>query len=374
MKTIQGTYTTAQIMTDDVEQYAIAQVKVLCDNPIFKDEKIVCMPDIHPGKVTPIGFTATIDLLQNKIIMPNLIGNDIGCGILAVKLKETRFEPQKLDRVIRENIPSGLAHRKDNYLYNKYIRDNFDTEYMKLNCCISDKCIKSFGTLGGGNHFIEIDKDPDDDSLWLIIHTGSRAFGTEINKYYLDLAHKNNPVIPYELGVLVDQDAYNYHDDHINACYFASANRVAIADIIIKEMKFHPLYNIESIHNDIKGGDIFIIRKGATNADKGKTVIIPINSRDGIIIGKGKGNPDWNYSAPHGSGRIMNRTDTKNQHTLSEYKKSMNGIYSSSINAGTLDEAPFAYRSIDQILPLIQDTVEVTKILKPVYNFKGGKE
>ena len=374
MKIVQGTYTTAQIMTDDVEQYAIAQVKALCDNPVFKDSKVVCMPDIHPGKVTPIGFTAILNNYPVNGIMPSLIGNDIGCGILAIKLEETRFESQKLDRIIRENIPSGFSHRLDTKLYNKYVGELY--LYCKDCICHNYNCISSFGTLGGGNHFIEIDKDPDDDSLWLIIHSGSRGFGSVVNKYYLDKAHELNPEIPYELGVLHSDLADMYFNDYYDLSDLADSNRSAIADIICNKMKFHSSIILDVPHNtiDLISPSGMIIRKGAISARTGKDVVIPINSKDGVIIGKGKGNHDWNYSAPHGSGRIMNRTEVANQHTLSEYKKEMNGIYSPSINKNTLDEAPFAYRSIDQILPLIQDTVEVTKILKPVYNFKGGKE
>lgn len=324
MKTVEGKYTAATIMTDDVEQYAIAQVKALCDNPVFESEKIVCMPDIHPGKVTPIGFTATITDWQNKGVMPNLIGTDIGCGILAIKLKDKRFEPQKLDKVIRENIPSGYNHRKDASLFDKILDDLLTLRCEKY---ISDNYKSSLGTLGGGNHFIEIDKDPDDGHLWLVIHSGSRTLGSSINKYYLDKAHENNPEIPYELGVLRGDLVDDYFNDCADASYFAYWNRKLIADIIIKNMKFTPFdtdeYDdyIDAEHNaiDVYGdkNEILLVHKGAINAFKREVTIIPINSKDGIIIGLGKANPDWNYSAPHGAGRILNRTDVKNQHTVS---------------------------------------------------------
>ena len=373
MKIIEGSYTTAKIMTDDVEDYAIAQIKNLCDNPAFRDEKIVCMPDIHPGKVSTIGFTSTLHD-RYKGIMPIIIGTDIGCGILAIKLKEKRFEPQKLDKVIRENIPSGFNHHHSFDVLNQYCSiETYESKYVRVN----NNILLSFGTLGGGNHFIEIDKDPDDGCLWLLIHSGSRALGAAVCNTYLDIAHDKRPEVPYELGIIYDIDFNSYLIDCFRAVDFAEQNRSAIANIIIKKMKWHKSdIEIDIMHNglDIDSDDNVIIRKGAIPSHFNQSTVIPINAKDGVIIGVGKGNSDWNYSAPHGAGRILNRANVKSTHTVSEYKKAMEGIYSPSINADTLDEAPFAYRSIEQIIPLIKNTVEVLKILKPVYNFKAGSK
>lgn len=372
MKIIEGVYTTAKIMTDDVEDYATSQIKSLCDNPVFTSDDIVCMPDIHPGKVSTIGFTSTIKNIYNGV-MPIIIGNDIGCGILAIKLKDKRFEPLKLDKVIMENIPSGFNHHHKFDVFNKYCSvEKFTSDNVR----ITNNILLSFGTLGGGNHFIELDKDPEDNSLWLLIHTGSRSLGSAICDTYLNIARKKRPEVPYELGVIFDKDLSSYLDDCRMANKFAMMNRSAIADTIIKKMKWHKSsIEIDTMHNMITTEENgTFIRKGSIQAHLNQDVVIPINARDGVIVGTGKGNPEWNYSAPHGAGRILNRSDVKTSHTLSEYKKIMKGIYSPSINNDTLDEAPFAYRSIEQILPLIEDTITVHKVLKPVYNYKAGSK
>lgn len=366
MKIIKGSYTTAKIFTDSVEDYAVAQIQMLCDNKAMEGCTVRVMPDVHPGKVGTIGFTSTI----GNQVLPNVIGIDIGCGVTMVKLKQNKVEFQKLDKVIRENIPSGFNIR------NKPHHFNTEFDFSELICkkaINKQKTELSLGTLGGGNHFIELDKD-DDGCLYVTIHSGSRHLGKEVTEYYLNEGQrhlkKQGIQVPYELVYLEDKLKEDYlHDIHI-VQEFASLNRGAILDELVKGMKWKVEEIYYSAHNyvDMSG----IIRKGAISAHKNDTVIIPINMKDGIIIGKGLGNPDWNYSAPHGSGRIMKREDIKSNYTVSQFKSEMKGIYSSCIGKDTLDEAPFAYRSLDMIRDTIKDIVEITNILKPIYNYKAG--
>ena len=366
---INGKYTNAKIFTNDIEKYAEEQIKMLCNNEVFKDCKIRIMPDVHPGKVGTIGFTSTIG---DKII-PNVVGIDIGCGMTMAKLNIKKVEYQKLDTVIRDNIPSGFKLRSN---YHRIV-DNFNFERLYCYKNIDLHRVKlSVGTLGGGNHFIELDRD-EDKKIYITVHSGSRRLGKQVTEYYLDAGQRHLKSIgievPYELTYLEGELKNMYLHDVKIVQDFANMNRVAILDEIFKGMKFKIDEVYECMHNYIS--DDGILRKGAISARENEKVIIPINMKDGIIIGTGKGNPDYNYSAPHGAGRILSRQDVKNNHTLSEYKKTMKGIYSTSINKNTLDEAPFAYRSIDQILPFIEDTVNVKKILTPIYNFKAeGKE
>lgn len=372
MKQIIGKYAKADIFTDNVEDYALAQIRMLCNHIAFEDCIIKVMPDVHPGKVGTIGFTSTV----NKKIMINVVGIDIGCGVSMMKTNIKKMEHQKLDTVIRDRIPSGFKLRNSVHQY----LDNVDLEDLYCINNISSKELNkinlSLGTLGGGNHFIEIDKD-EDGYMYITVHSGSRRLGKVVTEYYLDAGKRYLKSIgidvPYELTYLEGDLMNMYIRDMMIVEEFAKWNRYAIIYEIIKGMniKSGELYN--STHNYI--GDDNILRKGAISAYENQTVIIPINMKDGIILGAGKGNEDYNYSAPHGAGRILRRDEVKNNHTLSEYKKIMKGIHSPSINKNTLDEAPFAYRSIDQILPYIEDTVKIDKILKPWYNFKAdGKE
>lgn len=369
MKTISGRYTSAMIFTDMVEDYALAQIQMLCDNPVFEGCQVRVMPDVHPGHVVTVGFTTTV----GDKIMPNIVGADIGCGMMMVKLKQKKLEFQKLDTVIRDNIPSGSKIRKKSH------RLGVEFPYENLLCADHinlDKAPRSIGSLGGGNHFLEVDQDSEG-NLYVVIHTGSRHLGKEVTDYYLKEGQKTLKAkgidLPYELTYLEGElkDAY-MHDVEVVQNY-ADCNREAIMDELMKGMKLKATDCYSCIHNYIGSTrEQPIIRKGAISALVGEVVIIPINMRDGIILGTGKGNPDWNYSAPHGAGRIMNRTRVKEQFTVSDFKKSMKGIYSSSIGKDTLDEAPFAYRNLDQIVDSIKDTVEIQEIIRPVYNFKAG--
>lgn len=370
MKTVNGIYASAKIFTDTIEDYALAQIKMLCDNEAFCDSKIRIMPDVHPGKVGTIGFTATV----GKRILPNVVGVDIGCGITMAKLKQKRAEFQKMDAVIRKAIPAGSRIRNNAHRF----AEGFD--FDRLNCrkaIHKEKAIRSLGSLGGGNHFIELDQDRQG-GLYVVIHSGSRHLGAEVTEYYLREGQKRlkrkGEEIPYELTCLEGDLRDAYLEDLQTVREFASLNRETMLDELVKGMKWKVTDTFSSVHNYVDlSGSVPIMRKGAVSAQKGETVIIPVNMRDGVILGKGLGNADWNYSAPHGAGRIMKREDVKHSYTVSEFKKEMKGIYSSCIGADTLDEAPFAYRGIEEIREAIGDTVEIKEMLKPVYNYKAGR-
>ena len=366
MKTIKGIYAEAKIFTDDVEDYAQAQVKKICDNETADGSRIRMMPDIHPGKIAPIGLSMTV---TDKVI-PQLLGVDIGCGMTCVKLNKSNTEFQKLDRVIRENIPSGFNIRKEPH----YMAEEFS--YEGLHCLRQinrKKADRSLGTLGGGNHFIELDKG-DDGSLYLVVHTGSRHLGEEVAEYYTKLANRRlkeqGREVPYYMSYLEGDNKTAYLEDVQIIQHYAEWNRQIIVREVLKGMKWKAAEQFSVPHNYLD--DSGILHKGAISAKRGEPVVIPANMRDGIILGVGKGNAEWNYSAPHGSGRKLKREDVKNRHTVSEFKKEMQGIYSSCVSSDTLDEAPFAYRPIAEIAEQIKDTVEITGIWKPVYNFKAG--
>ena len=366
MKTVKGIYAEAKIFTDDVEEYAVAQVRSICDNEIADGSTICMMPDIHPGKIAPIGLSMTV---KDKVI-PQLLGVDIGCGMTCVKLNRTNAEFQKLDKVIRENVPSGFAVRKEPH----HMAEEFSYEELH---CIShinrNRAKRSLGTLGGGNHFIELDRGSDS-SMYLVVHTGSRHLGEEVTEYYTKLADRclkeQGIEVSYYMSYLEGGNKAAYIEDVQTIQHYAEWNRQIIVREILKGMKWKAVEQFSIAHNYLD--DSGILRKGAVSARNGEKVIIPANMKDGIILGIGKGNAEWNYSAPHGSGRRLKREDVKNRHTVSEFKKEMKGIYSSCVGADTLDEAPFAYRSITEIAEQIKDTVEITEILKPVYNFKAG--
>ncbi len=374
---IKGKYADAKIMCigdiDDknVEQYAIDQIRMIADMEALEGNMIRVMPDVHPGKVGPIGLTMTV----KDAIVPALIGIDIGCGMSMVSIGKIRKDFQKLDTVIRDNVPTGfgirnVAHRDagefdiDRLICGKYIR--------------AEKASRSLGTLGGGNHFIEVDKD-EEGKGYLIVHSGSRHLGKEVAEYYMDKGHKllkeQGKDIPYELTYITDELMSDYIHDVAIVQEYAELNRRIMIKEICKGMKWKSAEEKSCIHNYIEEcpGSV-MLRKGAISAKSDEDVIIPINMRDGVILGKGKGNTEWNFSAPHGAGRIMSRDAVSSVHTVSQFKASMKGIYTSCIGKETLDEAPFAYRDMDYIRNAISDSVEITKILKPVYNYKGGSE
>lgn len=415
-----------KIFTNNIEESAKEQIDLLLEQEPFKECKIRIMPDVHAGAGCVIGFTGD---LKDKII-PNIVGVDIGCGMLCVGLGNINLDLKQLDKIIHSYVPSGFDvhdERKEHFekLQDlKCYRELKDTKRIE----------RSLGTLGGGNHFIEVDID-DDNNKYLVIHTGSRNLGKQVAEYYQDLADKlinynqdeyfemkqkiiqeykeqgrkteiqdalkelsqkyneNKNKIPKELCYLEGKYRDDYLHDMVICQEFAHKNRREIAKTILNHLgydinlvlssydsSYGSLMSVdkvsfdwfESVHNYLDFHDN-IIRKGAIFAKKGKTLIIPMNMRDGCIIGIGKGNDDWNQSAPHGAGRTMSRNMARDVLNMEEFKETMNGIYTTSVNEGTIDESPMAYKPMEEIIDYIKDTVEITKIIKPIYNFKASE-
>ncbi len=375
MEIIKGKNASAHVYSSVLDEYAVVQIKNICDNDVSIGQKICIMPDVHPGFVAPIGLSMTV----GEKILPNLVGIDVGCGMTIAKIAKHRgLEFKQLDSIIRETVPAGFETRKEPH---RFINQLDFSSLLCLKHIQKNKTVLGLGTLGSGNHFIEVDKN-DCGDVYILVHSGSRHLGKEVTDYYLNSGKKElkkcGIEIPYETIFLEGNLMKDYLHDIKVVQSFAALNRLAIIDEIAKGMKWKIETPYSCIHNYIdfenKDAQKPILRKGAVSARKGEKVIIPINMRDGVILGTGKGNAEWNYSAPHGSGRIMKRGDVKKSFTVSNFKSSMKGIYSSCIGKETLDEAPFAYRGIDVIKNAIEPTVEITEILKPVYNFKAGGE
>ena len=392
-----------KIFTSNVEQEAIDQINTLLDQPAFADCKVRIMPDVHAGAGCVIGFTAN---LGDKVI-PNIVGVDIGCGMLTVNLGKIDIDYAELDAAIRKRVPCGRnVHEGRLIRYNRLqdlrcYRDLKDTRRFE----------RSIGTLGGGNHFIEIDEGSDG-TKYLVVHSGSRNLGKQVADYYQKLAvelmegkdelyskqeqliaeykaqgrrgeieaaikelHRNYKSkqldIPKDLCYLTGKYREDYLHDMAICQEFAHSNREWIAKLILDEMGWSYFDTFTTIHNYIELGTN-MVRKGAISAKAGEKVLIPINMRDGCIIGIGKGNEDWNYSAPHGAGRIMSRNKAREVINLDEFKEAMDGIFTTSVGADTIDEAPMVYKPMDEIVENIKDTVDILEIIKPVYNFKAS--
>jgi len=393
---LQGKYNTAKVFTDNIENEAISQIINLLNQEFVSGSRIRIMPDTHAGAGCTIGTTMTI---TDKIV-PNLVGVDIGCGMETVLLENNRVELQKLDKVIHANIPAGFDIRKEPHPY----IDEIALE--KLRCIKQINLARaelSMGTLGGGNHFIELDQD-DDGRLYLVVHSGSRNLGKQVAEYYQntavrDLKDKSKEInaliaelksqgrqteIQTELkkiGVrkvdktlaFIEGATFNdYLQDMAIVQRYAELNRRAIVREIVKQMKFKVADSFTTIHNYIDL-ESMILRKGAISSKAGERVLIPINMRDGSLICVGKGNPDWNYSAPHGAGRLMSRSAAKSSITLKQFEMSMKGIYSTTVNKSTIDESPMAYKPMDEIIGNIEDTVDIAHVIKPLYNFKASE-
>ena len=398
-----------KIFTENIEQEALNQICTLIEQPAFSDCKVRIMPDVHAGVGCVIGFTAN---LGEKVI-PNIVGVDIGCGMLTTNLGNINIDFERLDEVIRKYVPNGRnVHSEENMSQATEIIDNL---YCKKQLKNIAWLKRSCGTLGGGNHFIEIDKDKSGNK-YLVIHSGSRNVGTQVAEIYQQMAiddisgksnfkedskklidefkvqgkekeiskaikelklsyEKNTPKIPKELSYLVGKHREMYLHDMKLCQEFAVLNRRMMQDIICYYMNWDVTRETErfqTIHNYIEH-DTNMVRKGAISAKTGEKVLIPINMRDGCIIGIGKGNEEWNCSAPHGAGRIMSRSKVKEIVSIEEYKKSMSGIFTTSVNKSTIDESPMAYKPIDEIIENIRDTVEIVDIIKPIYNFKASE-
>lgn len=397
---VRGRVSEALIYTDVVEDEAIKQIERLCDREFTQGSRIRIMPDVHVGAGCTIGFTMTI---QDKVV-PNLVGVDIGCGMETIELSDKRIELQKLDKLIYEKIPFGTDIRKKEHpLVGEVALDELrckDKRGINLH-----RARLSLGTLGGGNHFIEVGRD-DEGRLFVTIHSGSRNIGLQVANYYQDLAYrrlnKNSPEdvrerieelkregrhrdieeelirmksksrsdIPKDLAYLEGKDMEDYLHDMKIIQEFARQNRMAMMDELIRGMKFKVCDRFTTIHNYIDT-EHKILRKGAVSAQKGERILIPINMRDGSLVCIGRGNEEWNFSAPHGAGRLKSRKQAKESFTLSEFKKQMEGIYTTSVSKDTLDECPMAYKPMESILENIEATAEVVKRIVPIYNFKA---
>lgn len=389
-----GRYNTAKVFTDNLEDKAAGQILELCNQEFVKDSHIRIMPDTHAGAGCTIGTTMTI---KDKIV-PNLVGVDIGCGMFVSILGKTEINFKRLDEVIRSCVPSGFDVRVNPHEYNAFL------DIYNLNCKEQvdlKRASLSIGTLGGGNHFIEMNKD-EDDNLYLVVHSGSRHLGKQIAEYYQnratkEIVKKSNDEIIVELKSQgreqdiqkeIEKERFKINDslayaqgqtfeDYIHdmriAQTFAEFNRKAIAEVIVRKMGFEVKDSFTTIHNYIDMNEM-ILRKGAISAKEGERVIIPVNMRDGSIIATGKGNDDWNQSAPHGAGRLMSRKQARLNLSLEDFKQSMDGIFTTSVSVDTLDEAPFAYKPMNEIIENIKDTVEINSIIKPIYNFKASDD
>lgn len=366
---INGTYGEAKVFTDELEQSAGGQIKALCEQPFIAGSKIRIMPDVHAGKGCTIGTTMTI----GDYVVPNLVGVDIGCGMLTVQLEEKRLNLPEMDSFIRQNIPYGRDVRERTHRSHGRIDIEDLRCYKKVD---TRRAKESLGTLGGGNHFIEVDKD-DDGNLYLVIHTGSRNLGLRVAELYQKKAYnsvggRKQTDIPYELAPLTGEEKEDYLYDMEFMQRFAELNRRIIKEVILDGMKLHEADSFTTIHNYIDT-EAMILRKGAVSAKLNERLLIPMNMRDGNLICTGLGNEDWNCSAPHGAGRRFSRRDAENSFTVSEFKKQMDGIFTTSVSQETLDECPMAYKPMDEILRNINDTVRVERIIRPIYNFKASE-
>jgi len=407
MQEVKGKYNTAKVFTDVVDEKSLQQIKTLCDQEFTSGARIRLMPDVHAGAGCTIGTTMTI---KDKIV-PNLVGVDIGCGMETLMIHKDseaaqKFDPAQLDMIIRKNIPCGFDIRKFEHQYVAEVEwDNIKGIYNKHRAQLS------LGTLGGGNHFIEADKD-EEGNLYIVVHSGSRHAGLEIAEYYQEMAWRQlNGKTKADLDAMISQlkaegreteieakrvemnaqiktqipkdlayvSGYLF-DDYINDMrimqHFAMLNRKAMINTIsigLHLKKEEIVDQFTTIHNYIDTENM-ILRKGAVSAQKGEKLLIPINMRDGSLICIGKGNEDWNCSAPHGAGRVMSRMKAKKELSMEEFKAEMSGIYSTTVTKETLDEAPMAYKTMDDIVANIGPTADILNVIKPIYNFKAADD
>lgn len=364
MKEVIGKANNAKIFTDNVDETTINQVSELADQEFTFGEKIRIMPDCHAGAGCVVGTTMTI---TDKIV-PNLVGVDIGCGMLVTEFKGD-LDFKKLDEVIAKYVPSGFDKRDKEHKF----ADTID--YAKIKCPVINEQLArhSLGTLGGGNHFIEVNISPDGKKTYLVIHSGSRHLGLEVANYYQKKAQENHPELPKDLAYCDDSLFTNYLNDMEITQEFAARNREAMADEIANHMGWDIESQFCTIHNYIDTKEM-IMRKGAVSAKNGELLIIPINMRDGSILAYGKGNEDWNMSAPHGAGRVLSRAEARKVLNLADFENKMSGVYTTSVGYSTIDEAPDAYKPLQDIVDNIGDTVEIKGLIKPLYNFKSHKE
>jgi len=400
MLEIKGKVNTAICYASVIEEEAIEQIRRMCDYEFTAGSRIRIMPDVHAGKGCTIGTTMTI---TDKAV-PNIVGVDIGCGMYTVKLGKTDIDFAKFDEAAHF-ISSGMNVWEGR-------QEHFDLEQLRCYRDLNDtkRLERSLGTLGGGNHFIEIDESADGEK-YLVIHSGSRNLGKQVAELYQKLAvelskgkeeyfkkrdeiiralkeqgrkkeiqvalkqikwERKESMIPEDLCFLYGSYLEDYLHD-VEVCQrFARRNREKMAEILLERTGIAAGEAFHTIHNYIDTEEM-ILRKGAIAAHAGEKVLIPINMRDGSVLAVGKGNAEWNYSAPHGAGRIMSRKAAKDKLSLEEYRETMKGIYTTSVNEATLDEAPMAYKSLDDIIDVIRDSVDIIDVMKPVYNFKASE-
>lgn len=399
MKQLQGQYTSAIVYTDLVEQEALEQIQLLCDQPIAAGSRVRIMPDVHAGAGCTIGTTMTIG---DKII-PSLVGVDIGCGMLTVGLGKQKLPLEALDELIYRCIPSGQSVRQSPHP----LMEQMNLQQLRCAKRVDlSRAMVSLGTLGGGNHFIEADVD-EEGNQYLVVHSGSRNLGVQVANYYMkagfeqmqmegvktsqklveelkaqgqyqqiETALKSFKVekkeldIPMELAYVSGSLFEDYIHDMAIVQRFAQLNRQAMMDTMLRELGMDETERFETIHNYIDM-ESMILRKGAVSAKLGQRLLIPINMRDGSLICTGKGNPEWNYSAPHGAGRLMSRSKAKEMLSMEQYAQAMEGIYTTSVAESTIDEAPMAYKPMEAIVSNIHPTVEINSIIRPIYNFKA---
>ena len=401
MYEVRGRFNEAVVYASTAEETAIEQIRTLCDMEVYKDSKIRIMPDVHAGAGCTIGTTMTL----HGAVTPNLVGVDIGCGMEVVMIEEKEIDFAGLDEVIRENIPAGMNTRARAH------ENAFMTRIEELRCKEDVKNIQkeynAIGTLGGGNHFIEVDKD-EEGNLYLVIHSGSRHLGKCVAEIYQEKAFRQingftkediqkkidelkaegkkelieetlkrmkaerRSDIPKELAYCSGELYDDYIHDMKVMQEYADVNRKTMTAIILEKMGLHEKDRFTTVHNYIDT-EHMILRKGSVSAMKGERLLIPINMKDGSLICIGKGNEEWNCSAPHGAGRLLSRRRAKEEYTVEEFEKVMEGIYTTCVSYKTLDESPMAYKSMEEILENIEETASVEKIIKPVYNFKAGE-
>jgi len=400
MVAVKGLHNTAICYTNELDSKSYEEIKTLCDRLEFADSKIRIMPDVHAGMGCTIGTTMTI---SDKIV-PGIVGVDIGCGMETVRIAETEINYTALDQLIRSKIPSGFHIRKTFHSFN----DEIDLTRLKIaNKVKLDRARYSIGTLGGGNHFIEVGRS-EIGELYLIVHSGSRHLGTEVANYYQDEAYRTlcgnskaqiseaveklkaegkhkevastiqklkqltNHNYPKALSYVTGPLFNDYIHDMKLTQQFATLNRKAMIEVILQGMGLTEVDRFTTIHNYIDT-ETMILRKGAVSANKGEQLLIPINMRDGSLICIGKGNADWNNSAPHGAGRLMSRQSAFKALSMEEFESQMKGIFTTSVSRKTLDEAPMAYKSMNEIISHITPTAEISTRLHPTYNFKASE-
>ncbi len=401
MVEVKGKYNTAICFTPELSDNAAEQIRAVCDQEFFKDSKIRIMPDVHVGMGCTIGTTMTI---TDKVV-PGMVGVDIGCGMETVRILATSVNFEKLDNLIRSSIPSGRDVHKKPHPYS----DRIDMANLRCADHVNlDRARKSIGTLGGGNHFIEVGRGTKSGDIYLVVHSGSRHLGLQVANYYQNQGRKalwggadyqleetvrqlkaegrekeiestlkklkaeRKLSIPRDLAYVEGKLFHDYiHDMHLTQ-QFAALNRQAMIEIILSGMQWKAEESFTTIHNYIET-ETMILRKGAVSAKAGQKFLIPINMRDGSLICVGKGNPDWNYSAPHGAGRLMSRREAMTALSMDDFRKSMSGIFTTSVNIQTLDEAPMAYKSMQEIVEGIGPTADIVERIAPLYNFKAAE-